>query len=86
VAAGAKIENPYDLRHSGASLWLHEGINPVQVAAWMGHKLSMLSSTYAHVIAELDPKDRKAAAKVIDAARRSQMGHGAKAKRTGKQP
>jgi integrase len=36
LAAGAEIDRPYDLRHSAASLWLHEGINPVQVAQWMG--------------------------------------------------
>jgi integrase len=69
VSAKAKIEKAYDLRHSAASLWLHEGINETQVAAWMGHSLSMLSATYTHVIAELDPADRKPAAEVITEAR-----------------
>jgi hypothetical protein len=52
-----------------ASLWLHEGVNPVQVAAWLGHKPSMTLDTYAHVIAELDENDRKPAEEVIEAAR-----------------
>ena len=51
-AARVDIGSPYDLRHSAASLWLHEGINAVQVAAWMGHSPAMLLGTYAHVIAE----------------------------------
>ena len=67
--AGADIGRPYDLRHSAASLWLHEGINPVQVAAWMGHKPSMLLDNYAYVIAEVDPDDRRSAVDMIRAAR-----------------
>lgn len=65
---GLTISKPYDLRHSAASLWLHEGVNPVQVAAWLGHSLAMLSDTYAHVIEELDPSDRQPAADMIEAA------------------
>jgi integrase len=68
-AAGVDIGSPYDLRHSAASLWLHEGINAVQVAAWMGHSPAMLLSTYAHVIAEVDPDDRSSAVDMIRKAR-----------------
>lgn len=68
--AGVNIGSPYDLRHSAASLWLHEGVNPVQVAAWMGHSLAELSKTYAHVIGELDPDDRRPAVDMIRAARK----------------
>jgi hypothetical protein len=38
------IGNPYDLRHSAASLWLHEGTNAVQVASWMGQSRRIFSS------------------------------------------
>lgn len=68
-AAGVDIGSPYDLRHSAASLWLHEGINAVQVAAWMGHSPAMLLGTYAHVIAESDPDDRSTAEDMIRKAR-----------------
>lgn len=68
-AAGVDIGSPYDLRHSAASLWLHEGINSVQVAAWMGHSPAVLLGTYAHVVAELDPDDRSSAVDMIRKAR-----------------
>jgi integrase len=71
AAAGVEIQRAYDLRHSIASLWLHEGINPVQVAAWLGHNVSETFKTYAHVIAELDPTDRTPATKRITTARRA---------------
>lgn len=67
--AGVDIQRPYDLRHSAASLWLHEGQTPLQVARWLGHSLAMLSSTYAHIIDDLDPDDRRPAADIIRAAR-----------------
>jgi integrase len=69
-AAGVTINRPYDLRHSAASLWLHEGINPVQVAAWLGHNVAELFKTYAHVLAEYDPAKRTTADKAIRDARR----------------
>lgn len=69
--AGVDLGTPYELRHSAASLWLHEGMNAVQVAAWMGHSLAELSKTYAHVIAELDPDDRRSAVDMIRDARKS---------------
>ncbi len=69
--ADVSIKRAYDLRHSIASLWLQEGINPVQVAAWLGHNVSETFKTYAHVIAELDPSDRTTADKRIKKARRT---------------
>lgn len=68
--AGVNLSRPYDLRHSAASLWLHEGIGPIQVAAWLGHKASETFKTYAHIIEDLDPDDRQPADDVIAAARR----------------
>jgi integrase len=70
-AAGVKINRAYDLRHSAASLWLHEGINAVQVAAWLGHNVSETFKTYAHVIAEFDPAERIPAETVIADARKA---------------
>lgn len=43
---------PYDLRHSLASLLIHEGRSVVEVAAELGHQPSMTLDTYAHVFAE----------------------------------
>ena len=67
--AGVEISRPYDLRHSAASLWLHEGNNAVQVAGWLGHKPSMTLDTYAHVLEEFDPAERIDAAERIRNAR-----------------
>jgi integrase len=44
---------PYDLRHSAASLWLHEGRTIAEVATWMRHSGQMALSTYLHVMSEL---------------------------------
>lgn len=71
AAGGVEINRPYELRHSIASLWLREGINPVQVAQWLGHNPGMTFTTYAHVIADLDPKDRTPAERMITKARRA---------------
>ena len=60
-----------NLRHSAASLWLHEGVNPVQIAAWLGHNVSKTLKTYAHVLAEFDPTDRTPASDVIETARKA---------------
>ena len=69
-AAGVSINRAYELRHSIASLWLLEGVNPLQVAAWLGHKPSETFETYGKVIAELDQTDRTPAADRIANARR----------------
>jgi integrase len=68
-AAGVSINRPYELRHSIASLWLLEGVNPLQVGAWLGHKPSETFATYGKVIAELDQTDRTPAAERIAQAR-----------------
>lgn len=69
--AGVDIDRIYDLRHSAASLWLHEGISPIYVATWMGHSVAMLSKTYAHVIADVDPDDKTPAVEMIRKARKA---------------
>jgi integrase len=52
VRAGIDVPRPYDLRHSAASLWLAERKQSVEVARWLGHSLSVLEGTYAHLIAD----------------------------------
>jgi integrase len=48
---------PYDLRHSFASLLIHEGEHSiVQISEWMGHSPATLLTHYAHVIADLASK------------------------------
>ena len=44
---------PYHLRHTAASTWLYEGVDPIRVASWMGHSPAVLFKTYAHVIGEV---------------------------------
>ncbi len=38
---------PYDLRHAAVSTWLMAGVDPVMVAEWAGHSLSVLMEVYA---------------------------------------
>lgn len=45
---------PYDLRHSFASLLLHEGRSVIYVARQLGHGAQLTLSTYGHVIEELE--------------------------------
>jgi integrase len=45
---------PYDLRHSFASLLIHEKrLSIVEIADQMGHAPTMTSDTYGHVMREL---------------------------------
>ena len=60
---------PYDLRHAFVSLLIHEGLSVVEVASQAGHSPEMTLNTYAHVIAEFDPVDRRPAADHIQDAR-----------------
>lgn len=54
VSAGIEISRPYDLRHSFASLLIHEGkLSVIEIASQLGHSAETLLSTYAHVLAEL---------------------------------
>lgn len=70
IKAGREDLSPYGLRHSCASLLLRQGMSVVEVAQIMGHAPTMCLSTYAHVIAELDPDDRRPAAELVEEARR----------------
>jgi integrase len=65
---------PYELRHSSASLMLHEQRNPVEIAELMGHSPQVLFSTYAHVIADLRRADGVSAEDQIRAARSAKHG------------
>ena len=59
---------PYGLRHSFASLLLHEGRSVIYVARQLGHDARLTLSTYGHVIDELDDVPRiDAEAAIADA-------------------
>ncbi len=61
---------PYDLRHSFASLLIHEGrLSIVEIAQQLGHNPTTCLSTYAHVIAELRGAEKVSAEEQIQAAR-----------------
>lgn len=70
-AAGVKHARPYDLRHSFASLLLHEGRSVIDVARQLGHGAQLTLGTYGHVIHELEDAPRQDAETVISAARAS---------------
>jgi integrase len=56
------------LRHSFASLLLHEGRSVIYVARQLGHDARLTLSTYGHVIDELDDVPRiDAEAAIADA-------------------
>lgn len=50
-AAGLARTRPYDLRHSFASLLLHEGRSVIYIARQLGHDARLTLSRYGHVIA-----------------------------------
>jgi integrase len=52
--AGVEHARPYDLRHSFASLLLHEGRSVIYVARQLGHGAQLTLGTYGHVVDELD--------------------------------
>jgi len=60
---------PYDLRHSFASLLLHEGRSVMYVARQLGHDARLTLGTYGHVIDELDDSPQIPAGDAIRAAR-----------------
>ena len=66
---GLASSRPYDLRHSFASLLIHEGVSAVEVARQLGNSVAVALDTYAHVFEELDPAVRVPAAAAIQAAR-----------------
>jgi integrase len=51
-AAGFPDATPYICRHSFASLLLASGAGTPEVAYEMGHTVGVLTSTYAHMIAD----------------------------------
>jgi integrase len=53
-AAGLERARPYDLRHSFASLLLHEGRSVIYVARQLGHEARLTLTRYGHVIDELE--------------------------------
>jgi hypothetical protein len=58
-AAGLEqVPRPYDLRHSFASLLLAGDRQPLYVARQLGHSVSVLLSTYAHLIDEYEERER----------------------------
>jgi integrase len=69
-AAGVPYQRPYALRHSFASLLLHEGRSVIYVARQRGHGADLTLSTYGHVVDELEDAPRIAAEDAIAAARR----------------
>ena len=60
---------PYDLRHSFASLLLHEGRSVIYVARQLGHDARLTLSTYGHVIDEFDDLPHLSAETAISEAR-----------------
>lgn len=73
--AGAGIDHarPYDLRHSCASLLLHEGRSVIDVARQLGHDARLTLTRYGHVIEELDGEPRLEAEAAIKAAREAHV-------------
>jgi integrase len=67
--AGLDRARPYDLRHSFASLLLHEGRSVIYVARQLGHDARYTLGTYGHVIDELDDQPRISTEDAIYAAR-----------------
>jgi integrase len=71
-ACGMEGVRPYDLRHSFASLLIHEGrLSIVEIAQQLGHNATTCLSTYAHVIAELRGAEKVSAEEQIRTARES---------------
>ena len=69
AAVGLAESRPYDLRHSFASLLIHEGVSAVEVARQLGNSPAVTLDTYSHVFEELDPAERLPADEAIWAAR-----------------
>jgi integrase len=69
-SAGLVHARPYDLRHSFASLLLHEGRSVIYVARQLGHDARLTLSRYGHVMDELEDAPRIEAEVAIADARR----------------
>jgi len=68
-AAGIAKATPYTLRHSFASLLLHEGRSVIYVARQLGHDARLTLTRYGHVIDELEDQPNASAETSIRAAR-----------------
>jgi len=68
-AAGLDHGRPYDLRHSFASLLLHEGRSVIYVARQLGHDARLTLSTYGQVMDEFEDTPRVDAPAAIAEAR-----------------
>jgi len=69
TAAGDIKATPYVLRHSFASLLLHEGRSVIYVARQLGHDPRLTLTRYGHVIDELEDQPRADAEETIRQAR-----------------
>ena len=67
--AGYPAPSAYTLRHSFASLLLHEGRCVINVARQLGHDATLTLKTYGHVIDELEDQPQIPAEDAIRAAR-----------------
>ncbi len=50
VSCGVEYRSPYQLRHTGISISLHHGANPIALAEQTGHDKRVMLSTYSHAI------------------------------------
>ncbi len=66
---GIESARPYDLRHSFASLLLHEGRSVIYVARQLGHGAELTMRVYGHVIEELEDRPQLPAEAAIGEAR-----------------
>jgi integrase len=73
--AGIEGGRPYDLRHSFASLLLHEGRSVIYVARQLGHGAELTMRVYGHVIEELEDRPQLPAEDAIRESREALSGH-----------
>ena len=83
-ASGVDDATPYTLRHSFASLLLHEGRSVIYVARQLGHDARLTLTRYGHVIDELDEQPHLEAEAAIRAARVPSQFPGAVTQGTGR--
>ena len=69
LAADLAHARPYDLRHSFASMLVHEGRSVIYVARQLGHDARLTLTRYGHVIDELEDGPRLEAEAAIANAR-----------------
>jgi hypothetical protein len=74
-AAQIDQATPYTLRHSFASLLLHEGHSVIYVARQLGHDARLTLARYGHVIDELEDQPQIPAEQAIREARSSPFPH-----------